>query len=219
MSLCHGSALEELKEDDTENFMCIDIKGLDVETLLYLDECKWQNGFNRVEVLLHMIQVLITQNLDDGVLKIAPPILSRVYQTLSRGLVNLLNATKIKNTRFPYPYAQIITLLLVAHMVWTPFLIASTVRSPWIAFFGTFVPVFVTFSLNFIAIQLEMPFGDDDNDLPLTLFQHEMNKGLLMLLHPKADLLPKTSALCIKDLGRLVREEFWRGVRVEHGGD
>ena len=31
--------------------------------------------------------------LDDGVLKIPPPILSRVYQTISRGFVNLLNTS------------------------------------------------------------------------------------------------------------------------------
>ena len=44
----------------------------------------------------------------DGVLAIPPPILSRVYQTLSRGFVNLLNAKKIADTRFPFPYAQTI---------------------------------------------------------------------------------------------------------------
>jgi len=92
--------------------------------------------------------------------------------------------------------------------MWTPFLIASTLKTPWVAFVATFIPVFATFSMNFIAIQLEMPFGDDDNDLPLSLFQHEMNRGLMMLLHPKADLLPKTSCDCVKDWAVLSEGEL-----------
>ena len=46
--------------------------------------------------------------LDDGVLKVAPPILSRVYQTLSRGFVNFLNAKKIADTRFPFPHPAVV---------------------------------------------------------------------------------------------------------------
>mmetsp|Transcript_79751 Transcript_79751/g.207261 ORF Transcript_79751/g.207261 Transcript_79751/m.207261 type:complete len:564 (-) Transcript_79751:120-1811(-) len=203
MSLCHGSALEEIKSEGSDEFEVIDIQGLDPHTLLYLDESKCEHGFNRVEVLLHMIQVLVTQNLDDGVLKVAPPILSRVYQTLSRGLVNLLNATKIKNTRFPFPYAQLIAVFMLLHTVWTPFMIAALVKEPLWAALIAFLPVFGMFSINFVATQLEMPFGQDDNDLPLAHFQHEMNKGLLMLLHPSSDMLAKTSPMCILDYAEL----------------
>lgn len=38
-----------------------------------------------------LVSTPAAQALDDGVLKIPPPILSRVYQTISRGFVNLLN--------------------------------------------------------------------------------------------------------------------------------
>jgi hypothetical protein len=52
-------------------------------------------GANRVEVILHMTQALITKAQEDGVICVPAPIVSRVYQTLSRGFVNLLNAKKI----------------------------------------------------------------------------------------------------------------------------
>mmetsp|Transcript_95216 Transcript_95216/g.308324 ORF Transcript_95216/g.308324 Transcript_95216/m.308324 type:complete len:119 (+) Transcript_95216:100-456(+) len=90
------------------------------------------------QVLLHMIQVLITQALDDGVLQVTPPILCRVYRTLSRGLVNLVNATKIKNTRFPYPCAQIINIFLMLHMIWTPSMISFTIKVPRLAVIVSF---------------------------------------------------------------------------------
>merc|ERR1719276_354768 len=70
----------------------------------------------------------------------------------------------------------------------------------------TFVPIFGMFSLNFIGIELENPFGDDDNDLPLDHFQSEMNKCLLMLLQEHADLMPGLSSKrCILEFGLLAR--------------
>ncbi|CAE7024865.1 unnamed protein product, partial [Symbiodinium sp. CCMP2456] len=136
--------------------------------------------------------VLITHNLRIGVLDIPPPILSRVYQTLSRGFVNLLNAVKIKDTNFPFPWAQMIMILLVVHSVFTPCVVTSFMTSYQWAIPVTFVPVFGMFALNQVAAQLEMPFGQDDNDLPLEHFQKEMNQSLLQLMHEMSDHLPST---------------------------
>ncbi|CAE7263610.1 unnamed protein product, partial [Symbiodinium sp. CCMP2456] len=145
--------------------------------------------FNRVEVCLHLLQTLITKALDDGVLKIPPPILSRVYQTISRGFVNLLNTKKITDTKFPYPFAQIIAVFLLVHIFLTPALISASVPHRFLAPVFTFLAVFGMFSLNFISMELENPFGLDANDLPLEHFQQEMNDCLLMLLHPNTDLV------------------------------
>jgi len=202
MSLCHGSALEEIA--DTDHLVALDVFGIDHSTLKHLKECKQEYGFNRVECILHLFQTLVTKSLDEGVLPIAPPILSRVYQTLSRGFVNLLNAKKITDTRFPFPYAQLITILLFLVMILTPLMMASLIPNAVFACIYTFVPIFGMFSLNFVASQLENPFGNDDNDLPLVEFQTEMNKSLLMLLHDKADHVPCLSKICVKDFQNLV---------------
>lgn len=152
-----------------------------------------------------MIQVLITHNLQIGVLDIPPPILSRVYQTLSRGFVNLLNAVKITDTNFPFPWAQLIYLLLVVHSMFTPLIVTSFTSSYQWAIPVTFLPVFSMFALNQVAAQLEKPFGTDDNDLPLTFFQTEFNQSLLLLMHEMADHLPSTlpnSKTSVDDLRR-----------------
>uniref|UniRef100_A0A7S1RDA9 Bestrophin homolog n=1 Tax=Alexandrium catenella TaxID=2925 RepID=A0A7S1RDA9_ALECA len=215
MSLCHGSALEEIADDngDDINIPTIDIKGLDTTTILHLKECKEKHDFNRVEVILHLIQTLITKNLDKGVLKIPPPILSRVYQTLSRGFVNLLNAKKITDTRFPFPYAQLISMLLVLHTVLTPVMISELISHKAWAFVFTVVPIFGMFSLNFTASQLENPFGNDDNDLPLEDFQDEMNSSLLMLLHQNSDHIAGISDTAVLDF-----EELAGSVKDENEG-
>mmetsp|Transcript_83746 Transcript_83746/g.166194 ORF Transcript_83746/g.166194 Transcript_83746/m.166194 type:complete len:564 (+) Transcript_83746:49-1740(+) len=192
MSLCHGSALDELKVSESEDYEVIDIRGLDDETVRILTQCKMLN-FNRVEVLLHMIQVLVINAQQEGVISIPPPILSRVYQTLSRGFVNLLNAKKIKDTRFPFPYAQVVALMLLTLVVFTPFVMSVLLPHRFWCTIATFGPVFAAFCINYIAGELEMPFGEDCNDLPLIKFQEEMNSSLLMLIHTSSDHVPKIS--------------------------
>lgn len=190
MSLAHRSSMEEISSGNIVSMETIDPFGLDDNTLRYLKQCREVHAFNRVEVLMHMMQTVITCALDDGILKIPPPILSRVYQTLSRGFVNLLNAKKICDTRFPFPHAQMIAALLCFQTVCTPVLLSGHFSNPVWAFLFAFVPCFGLWSLNLVAIQLENPFGRDQNDLPLDIFQRDMNNCLMMLLQEQADVLP-----------------------------
>jgi hypothetical protein len=203
MSLMQGSALDEISDNQLDTYEVLDIHGLDTETLHFLKECKESYQFNRVEALQHMIQVLVTHNHHAGVITIPPPILSRVYQTLSRGLVNLLNAKKIKDTNFPFPYAQVIRLLLIVHSLFTPLMMTQIVKSKIFAAILSFLPIFGMYCINFIAGELEMPFGSDENDLPLKHFQTEMNATLMMLTHEKTDHLPRTSEKAVTNFSQL----------------
>lgn len=216
MSLMHGSALDEISGNDEDRYEVLDIHGLDTTTLRFLRDCKDKYGFNRVEALQHMIQVLVTHNHHAGVLTIPPPILSRIYQTLSRGLVNLLNARKIKDTMFPFPYAQIILTLLLVHTLFTPLLMTQIVASKVWSSLLSFFPIFGMWCLNFTAGELEMPFGSDQNDLPLCHFQTEMNETLLMLIHEFADHLPHTSNHAVKSFDILAN--YARASVVRRGG-
>ncbi|CAE7213067.1 unnamed protein product [Symbiodinium sp. CCMP2592] len=211
VSHMHESALDEIA-GCRDRFATIDKRSLDDETLRFTATCQDKYGWNRVLSLQHMIQVLITHHIHTGVLNIPPPILSRVYQTLSRGLVNLLNAVKIKDTSFPFPWAQMITCLLAVHTVYTPFIIVSITTSLYWALPVSFVPIFGMIALNLVASELEMPFGTDENDLPLHHFQREMNQSLLLLLHERSDHIPSTRANATHCIDKLMRCE--RGEKV-----
>jgi hypothetical protein len=134
-----------------------------------------------------MIQTLVVDGQDSGILKIPPPILSRVFQTISRGQVNLANCKKMTSTLFPFPYAQLIAVLCAAFSMITPFVMCAVCSDAHWAFIFTLVPVFGIFAMNQVAKELEMPFGEDPNDLPLIEFQEHMNKSLLMLIRPETD--------------------------------
>mmetsp|Transcript_112802 Transcript_112802/g.240764 ORF Transcript_112802/g.240764 Transcript_112802/m.240764 type:complete len:392 (+) Transcript_112802:87-1262(+) len=188
MSLAHGAALEEIS-DYQIMVPCIDVLGLDIATLSHVKDCHENYRFNKVEIMLHLIQSLITQAHVNGILDVPAPILSRVYQTISRGFVNLLNAKKITDTQFPFPYAQLISCMLFLLMLVTPLLLSAVVTSKPLMATLTFIYLFALFSLNFIASELDNPFGVDDNDLPLGHFQTEMNSCLMMLLHKNTDMI------------------------------
>lgn len=215
MSLCHGSALEEIADNQIQ-LESIDSFGLDDGTLIHLRDCQHQYGFNKVEVMLHLVQSLITNAHSKGVIDVPPPILSRVYQTISRGFVNLLNAKKITDTKFPFPYAQLISFLILSHTILTPMMMSVVIQSKILAGIFTFLPIFGMASLNLTAIQLENPFGTDDNDLPLAHFQEEMNSCLLMLLHPNTNMMAGTSKRAIMGFEDLLNSmESYRTAQAE----
>jgi putative membrane protein len=101
------------------------------------------------------------------VIPVAPPILTRVFQEISRGLVNLNNVKKIRDFPFPFPYAQMITMMLMMHWVITPVASCLIVDNIVWAAVLTFITVFAFWAINYIAEEIEMPFGDDANDLPI----------------------------------------------------
>merc|ERR1719238_674879 len=115
-SLMHALALRQIG-GNLEEFAMIDFKGLNVDSMVYLYETCMEKDINRVEVALHWVQVMITNN---PVLDVPPPILTRAFQTLSRGMVHLNNARKLADVPFPFPLSQMAVVLLLIQAVSTP---------------------------------------------------------------------------------------------------
>lgn len=184
-SLLYGCALQQVCTLEEKKFELIDIKGLDEQSLRFLQESP-----DRCEVVLQWIQRLIVESEAAGILKIAPPILSRVFNELGNGIVNLNNARKITEFPIPFPLAQMITVMLLFHGCVIPVICAATVETVYWCFVITFVVTFSYWSINYIAVELEMPFGDDWNDLPLYEMQQDMNGSLRTLIHERAQRVP-----------------------------
>jgi len=52
----------------------------------------------------------------------------------------------------------------------------------------------VFWSVHYIAVEIELPFGDDPNDLPLEDIHKKFNENLMMLLQPHAQHVPELVA-------------------------
>merc|ERR1712228_537661 len=71
-------------------------------------------------------------------------------------------------------------------------------------------------TLNYIALEIENPFGRDDNDLDGAALQSEMNRLLLLLVSPSAKWIPKLSNVAVMDYASL-RNDTVEDVYVSEG--
>lgn len=195
VSILHAMSLGELEDrNDLEslaafNLELIDPSGLDMESWKSLMKCT-----DKVTLVFTWIQSVVVDNIATGVLCIPPPILSRVFQEFSSGMVALHDAQRIAHVPFPFPYAQSCDALLALHWLITPLVTVQWVTTPWAAAIFGFLQVFILWSLNNIAVEIEHPFGTDANDLDTRRMQVEMNMSLLLILHPAAERTPELSA-------------------------
>jgi len=185
-SLLYCTAIQQVSTMEVKNYEIIDIQDFDAESMKYLI-----GSHDRCEVCLQWIQRLIGDAADSLTIKVAPPILSRVFNQLGNGIVNLNNARKITEFPIPFPLAQMITFMLLIHWLITAFVCAASVERSFWAGILSFIVTFSFWSINYIAVELEQPFGDDANDLPLHDMQEDMNKSLVALLDHRAQHPPE----------------------------
>eukprot|EP00971_Amphidinium_carterae_P108138 2140811-Amphidinium_carterae.1 len=175
-SMLHAAALAELEEVNGEDvshirafsFKLIDVEGIDEESLMTLKRSPF-----KVELIFEWIQNYIVECISSGVLSIPPPILSRAFQESANGMVAFHDALKITYIPFPFPYAQTCDCLLTFHVLVAPVVTSQWVNSPVWAGLFVFVTVFILWSLNFIAVEIENPFGTDANDLDGEFMQED----------------------------------------------
>mmetsp|Transcript_61174 Transcript_61174/g.137848 ORF Transcript_61174/g.137848 Transcript_61174/m.137848 type:complete len:625 (-) Transcript_61174:21-1895(-) len=188
MSMLYCTALQKIALIPSQKFETITAAGIDQESLLFL-----AHSDEQCEVLVQWIQRLIIDNHNLGIINAPAPILSRVFQELSRGFVNAENVRKIAEVPFPFPYTQMIIVLLLAATILTPFLAGVTAHSDWEAALITFMPILTFWCLNYMASEIEQPFGEDANDLPIPEMVRSMNVSLKNLIQRRTQNPPSFS--------------------------
>merc|ERR1719409_2526240 len=99
MSLLMCCGLQQVSPNRDRPFAIIDLEGIEPESMEFLNSAP-----DKVEIILQWIQRSMVLHVQTGVLPVAPPILSRAFQEVSRGIVNLQNARKIAD--FPLTAAM-----------------------------------------------------------------------------------------------------------------
>lgn len=196
-SLLHAVALADIEDSGSKDhkavaafkYELVDATALDDESLKAV-----KKSHAKVEMVFQWIQQLIVENIDNNVLRIPAPILSRAFQEIANGMIAFHDAMKISTVPFPFPYAQTCECLLLLHWICTPFVVSQYVSTPWWGAVFSFLQVFVYWSLNAIAIEIENPFGLDANDIDAGSMQKELNRHLLLLLDPTTKRTPTLSA-------------------------
>jgi len=134
------------------------------------------------------LQEFVTREcLAGSVGSVAPPILSRLYQFISDGMLGYNQARKVAYIPFPFPHAQITSLFVFAVAMFLPVLMLQFVANIYLAFFLNFVTVMSFTGLHEVARELEQPFMNVPNDVPLNNFQAQFNEALMTMFtgyHP-----------------------------------
>lgn len=181
VSLLYANALKQVSAMKDNSFELFTLEGFDLCSLEAMIQ-----AHDSCELVCQWIQRLIVDANSKDIVKIAPPILSRVYDQLGRGIVRLNNARKIRQFPIPFPLSQMVALMLILHLIITVLLMATTIDSEAIAAGLTLLVVLGFWSIHFIALELEQPYGDDPNDLPLHEMMADLNQSLAGLLKPMA---------------------------------
>jgi len=184
-SALYCSALRQVCDLDENALQVLDLSEVNPDSVQMLADAD-----DRCQLIIFWLQALIIQAEKDRVLDVPSPILSRSFQELSRGMVNLSNLHKIKEIPFPYPYQQVLIVMLIMHNVMTTCMGAIICDAlPW-ACAMTFMVTGSFWTVIYIAVEIDQPFGDDPNDLPLIEMQEEFNADLVRLLKTSNGNLP-----------------------------
>ena len=92
----------------------------------------------------------------EGGLCVDAPVLSRFYQLLGEGHISFMQCKKIRDTPFPFPYAQLMRCLLWLLVVTIPFVLSNYLQDQWPATGYSFCISVAFFSLNEVARELEV---------------------------------------------------------------
>eukprot|EP00930_Biecheleria_cincta_P053357 TRINITY_DN3879_c0_g6_i1.p1 TRINITY_DN3879_c0_g6~~TRINITY_DN3879_c0_g6_i1.p1 ORF type:complete len:529 (+),score=68.40 TRINITY_DN3879_c0_g6_i1:94-1680(+) len=187
-SLLHCTMLQEVADLKDENFEVIDMSDLDQTKLRLL----MLSGFDRCGMCMQWVQKLISRAQLQGTIIAPAPIVSRCFQELSQGLIAFHEAFRIRDILFPFPYLQVVQCVLILTTVLTPLVNVIVLNSAPASVIMTFISITAFWSINYIAAEIEMPFGDDPNDLPVRDMQDQFNDYLLMLVQPELEEPPQS---------------------------
>jgi hypothetical protein len=134
-------------------------------------------------------EFIIREHIAGSTGKVGPPIISRVIQFLSDGMIFYNHARKIMYIPFPFPSAQISVFFVITMIFAVPLMMDQYANELWLSSLLTFFTVTCLAGLHEVARELENPFRNVPNDLPVTTFQAFFNEALLTMYagyHPDA---------------------------------
>jgi len=112
-----------------------------------------------------------------------PPIVSRIFQELSNGLLAYNNATKMKEIPVPFAYVQLNAISLnLFNLILAPIAIATYTSELWLSLLMTTVTAMSFYSAFIIANEMEDPFGSDENDVPMLEYHEEFCALLVAIM-------------------------------------
>ena len=123
----------------------------------------------------------IREHLAGSMGNVGPPIISRIIQFLGDGMIFYNHARKIMFVPFPFVHAQLSMIFVLVLVPCIPFLMDQWTDESWLGVTLTFFTVLCLTGTHEVARELENPFRNVPNELPLVTWQAQYNEALLTM--------------------------------------
>lgn len=105
-------------------------------------------------------------------------IMSRIMQFVGSGMARYNSARKILLIPFPYVHAQLSVFFILCIIPAIPYLMIQYTKEAWVGGILSFLAVTCIVGIHEVARELESPFRNVPNEIPLVTLQAQMNEGL-----------------------------------------
>jgi len=166
-----------------------------------------------------LLDFMIREHLGGSLGEVHSAIISRLVQFLSDGMLFYNEARKIMYIPFPFPHAQLSAFFTVLMGLAVPFMMDQYTNVLWIGSLLTFMTVTCLVGLHEVARELENPFRNVPNEIPLCTLQAVYNETLATMFsgyNPDSfwDAEMYQGALQAMALGRVAAEREGRAPRA-----
>jgi predicted membrane chloride channel (bestrophin family) len=132
---------------------------------------------------LWLKEFISREHLNGSTGNVAPPIFSRVYQFISDGFVQYNQCRKTAYTQFPFVHSQLTSFFLFHSIFVFPYLYYTYVNNVVVACLLNFATMACFDGMNEVAREMQDPFYQFPNDLPLNNYQVQFNEALISCLY------------------------------------
>jgi predicted membrane chloride channel (bestrophin family) len=138
--------------------------------------------YAKAELTFHWYaQFIIREHLTGGMGEVHSAIISRLVQFVSDGMLAYNQARSIMFIPFPFPHAQLCVFFTFIMIPAVPFMMDQYVNSLWSGCILTFLTVTCLVGLHEVARELENPFRNVPNELPMCTMQALYNETLVTM--------------------------------------
>lgn len=157
------------------------IKVLGAPDALELKELEGVTHGAWVQMVALRVHRLVVTRSKAGGLDVPPPVLARAIAALTEGVDACMHAQKIAAMPFPYPLYEMMRYMKLYFLATAPLVMISFTNIWAVAVGASFASTLVLAALLEVAEELEQPFGEDANDLPLLDLHRDFNHAVLHL--------------------------------------
>lgn len=126
-------------------------------------------------------EFIIREHLEGSLGGVHSAIISRMVQFLSDGNMFYHEARKIMYIPFPFPHAQLTTFFTVVMVFTVPFLMDQYTNVIWLGSVLSFLTTTCLVGLHEVARELENPFRNVPNEIPLCTLHATYNETLVTM--------------------------------------